>query len=261
MFCTKCGNQITDGSSFCPSCGNNLNTSNVQISYRQRDIAQPIYNNYALNQRAQERTAEINEVRKMINYFSQKTDTYNQYDDVCNQLSRMPASYGAKKIVWGVILSVIGGFFLLEAFSALLSGGSNGATGFLALFILSLPFFGAGALLIVLHITGSKNYQNRMAILNESFDQLSTELMDYYNAYGYCPIGPEYTNPSNLVVILDTIQSGRANNVSEAINILVEDAHRNNMEAIARQTAVNTAAAARGARAGAIFSAANFFLK
>ena len=96
-------------------------------------------------------------------------------------------------------------------------------------------------------------------VLESKEEKFCEELYQYYLNYGYCLVSAEYTNPSNLLAILHTIESGRADTIKEAINILVEDAHRNNMEALATQTAVASAAAARGATAAAVFSAANFF--
>ena len=60
---------------------------------------------------------------------------------------------------------------------------------------------------------------------------------------------------------MDTMNSGRADTIKEAVNILVEDAHRNNMEAYARSAAISADNAARGARTAAVFAAANLFIR
>ena len=74
-------------------------------------------------------------------------------------------------------------------------------------------------------------------------------------------VGGEYTNPKIISAIADIVRQGRAETPKEAINIMIDTAHKNRMEMFARQTVANTAAAARGARASAVFCAANFFLK
>lgn len=250
MFCPNCGNQLPDNSSFCPSCGQNLNAAVPAVQQTQQ--VQQVYGG---NQRQQQRMAEINELNRMINYFSQKSAEYDEYDLIANNMARLSLGYSTKKMVWGIILSVFGFIFTLGGIASV---ADNGAP---VLLIFGLIVLAVGVLLIVLHVTGRAKFVKDRDYAYMRFDQLSDELNSYYQAYGYCPVGAEYTNPSNLAVILDTIRSGRADTTMDAINILVEDAHRNNMEAMARQTAVNTAAAARGARAGAIFSAANFFLK
>ena len=275
MFCPKCGNQVADGNAFCPSCGNNMSAAPAPAVQQQAYAPQPQqqayapqpqqYGGYAASQRSQVRTGELNEMRRMIDYFSKKTDQYNEYDRVNDELVYLSRGYSVKKMVWGIILAVIGFvqviYSILQVAAYSRYGSNSGTTVAVVFLVLGIIILGLGGLLIFLHIRGRKAYLDRVAYANMRFDQLSEELIDYYNAYGYCPMGPEYTNPSNLAVIYDTIQSGRADTTMDAINILVEDAHRNNMEAIARQTAVNTAVAARGATAGAVFSAANFFLK
>ena len=99
-------------------------------------------------------------------------------------------------------------------------------------------------------------------------NELAQELTQHFRAYGYCPVGPEYTNPSILQQIMSVIQSGRAETPKEAINVLLDDAHKSSMEFAAMLTARNAQAAAEyaqgaaaGATASAVFSAANFFLK
>ena len=104
-------------------------------------------------------------------------------------------------------------------------------------------------------------FKKRAAKTFQRYDEVTAELFDYYQQYGTCLVGSEYTNPSNLITIMNTIKSGRADTTKDAINLLLEDTYRNNMQRIAAQAARSAAAAARGARVGAVFSAANFFLK
>lgn len=235
MFCSNCGKENADGAKFCNSCGATLAI----------DV-----NQSAHGQRQQTRNSEIMEIDRMIRYFSQKSEQYKEYDELGDFLTRYTKGKHYTLLIWGIILVVLG----LIVIGAIVNTSGTGSTAVLAC-ILLLP----GAGMIVGHIFYAKNFDNKMSYSLARYAELSQELLDHYNNYGICSVGAEYTNPANLSVIKATIESGRADTIKEAINILIDDAHRNNMEQIAAQTARNTAVAARGTTVAAVFSAANFF--
>lgn len=250
MYCQNCGTPVADGTRFCPNCGQNCAGGNIPVQQNYGAPAQPYYGN-AVEQRAAVRRDETAELQKMIRYFSQKSAQYEEYDYVC---ARIDPRYLRKRtglLVWGIIISVLGLIVTIAV-------GSSGAAG--AIFSGILILFGGIGMIVGFALSSSARNRNYQAALIR-FDELTEELYQHYLNYGYCLVSAEYTNPSNLVAILQTIESGRADTIKEAVNILVEDAHRNNMESYARQTAISSAAAARGANAAAVFSAANFFLK
>ena len=234
MFCNQCGRHNPDGAKFCNSCG--------------APLAAP--SNAAMQQRQQDRNAEMEELQKMIHYFSQKGALYEEYDRVCAAIDRTAKGKHYALLVWGIIVSALGMFFF-----AMLRTGEPAYSALAA-----IPFL-IGQAMIVGHIVYAVSFDKKKAQLNRRYDELSAALFEHYKAYGYCAVGPEYTNPSNLTAILNTIRSGRADSIKEALNVLVNDAYRNNMQQLAAQTARSAAAAARGAKTGAVFSAANFFLK
>lgn len=241
MFCNQCGKQNPDGVQFCHSCGAPLAANS----------------NVAMQQRQQNRNAEMEELQRMIYYFSQNGAMYEEYDRVCAALDRTAKGKRHALLVWGIIISSIG---LLILSMVLPMGLSRGSDYYAAIAIAAFPFL-IGQAMIVGYIVYAVNFNKKAAQLYQRYDELSFALIENYKAYGYCAVGPEYTNPSNLTAILNTIRSGRADSIKEALNVLVNDAYRNNMQQLAAQTARSAAAAARGAKAGAVFSAANFFLK
>ena len=184
----------------------------------------------------------------MISYFSKVSDKYAEYERVCVALDPRNKRKRVGLLVWGIIIAVIGLTFA-EAFNH----SSQGMSTFGVITILG------GVAMIIGYIASSSARNTNYDDAYKRFNQLTNELLRYYQGYGPCLVSAEYTNPNNLVAIRDTISSGRADNIKEALNVLIDDAHRNNMEAFARQSAISSAAAARGATAAAIFSAANLF--
>lgn len=233
MFCHHCGAQNPDGVTFCGACG------------------KPVADSTQRNSRQTTRNTEVMELERMIRYFSQKAAEYEEYDRLGAQIRSSKGKH-VSLLVWGIIAVCIG-FTII----GLASGSSDDAFKLIVASAVIVP----GAAMIVGHIFYAKNYDKKAAQTRSRYEALGRELMDYYQAYGVCSVGAEYTNPANLAAIRDTILSGRADTIKEAINVLVDDAYRNSMQQYAAQTALNTAAAARGAKASAVFAAANFFIK
>ena len=293
MYCYNCGMQFQDSINFCPNCGAQINPANGNAVTTVGQKGRP-----SVLDRGATRESEINEVKKMLNYFSVKTEQYNEYDNVCRELYRLKKGRRMSCAVWGWILTIAGivsigfsafnwiisgfgnyiprqqttitygdGYSIYEDFGSLKTPASSpwfflAVIAFFVLFAV-LP----GVLMIIVDKKKiKKGYNDELAYYSNRYCDLCDELYDHYLKYGNCSIGPEFTNPSNLQVILNTILSGRADTTKEAINVLVEDAHRKRMENYAAQTAefaqkaaVNAGRAARASTVGAVFSAANFF--
>lgn len=237
MYCNNCGMQNPDGATYCNGCGKPITVKPETDSN---------------NDRKSNRNSEIIALERMIRYFSKMSDKYDEYDRLTSKLNLYSKGKHHALLIWGIILLVVGSL----VFSATSAQFSNGINGFLSLVCL-LP----GGGMIVGYIFYSRNFNRNIYRFTEERDMIAEELMEYYNNYGECSVGAEYTNPVNLSIIKDTIQSGRADTIKEAINILIDDTYRNKMQQLATQTAANTAATARATKATAVFSAANFFLK
>lgn len=83
---------------------------------------------------------------------------------------------------------------------------------------------------------------------------IENQLEVYYRDYGYCPIGIEFCDPDIIKSLADVVRTGRADTIKEAINVLLDDAHKTTMEMEARFTS-------QAAGTTAAFSAASFFFK
>lgn len=235
MFCSNCGKENPDSAAFCNGCGSSLAMRQADNGSRQRT-----------------RNAELTELERLMRYFRQMSAQYEEYDRLFEQINQSAKGKHYALLVWGIIVTVIGGLISSVAFSQM----SIDQKGWIALCCL-LP----GAAMIAGHIFYAKNFDAKRAQALRRFEEVGAELTEHYQNYGVCSVGAEYTNPANLQVIHNTIQSGRADTIKEAINLLIDDAYRNNMQQFAAQTARNTAAAAKGTKAAAVFAAANFFLK
>lgn len=249
MYCPKCGTQIEDGSSFCISCGSKI-TVIASNQETQHNYVSP------LEQRINIRKSECEEIEKMIPYFSQKQDTYDEYDKTCAQLKPVFSTLITITLTLGIVSLAIGSLTLLISYSCVGNEQLFGSRFFPAI-IFILIGLGSIAMCIVFKKLQNNYYQKTIRRINE----LSSELYQHYKGYGYCTVSAEYTNPSILRIILKTIESGRADTIKEAINILLENAHRNQMEEYARRTAISAAYAASSASTAAFFSGASFFLK
>ena len=238
MFCQKCGNQVDNSAGFCPVCGNSVSTSNSQ----QRRMS-------SVQVRQQNRQDELDEINKMIDYFSQKQPQYDEYDAVCARLDPYYLRKRPSLMIWGLVSIAVG----IMCFSG----------GIIPVGI--ILFLGAGGLIFAF-VKSTQARTRNYAEASQRYYELSDELYKYYCDYGPCLVSAGYSNPSNLAAIRQTIQSGRADTIADALNILLDDEHKAAMEAYSARTAASAQEAARSAGVaannaafGAVFSAANFF--
>ncbi|MBO5783787.1 MAG: zinc ribbon domain-containing protein [Clostridia bacterium] len=232
MFCPHCGQQIADGSAFCSVCGKS--TTNVAPA--------PVIDYQAQKQAV--RQSEISSLSRALDHFNQKRDEFTEYDCVCELVNHYAQGAKGALLVWGIIIATAGLLMLMvpEAF-----------IGALTAFVVpgGAMIFGG----IMMKVKNRKNY----AYFQQEYARLSEELYNHYVSYPNCPVGPEYANPEILEIILGVLQSGRADTIKEAINLLIDDAERSEMSEYLEMIEQNTAAINAQTRVAAVFAAANFF--
>ena len=232
MFCPHCGQQIADGSAFCSVCGKS--TTNV--------AAAPVMDFQA--QKMAVRQSEISAMKQALDHFNQKRDEFIEYDYVCELVNHYAQGAKGALLVWGIIIATAGLLMLMvpEAF-----------VGSLVAFVIpgAAMIFGG----IMMKVKNRKNY----AYFQQEYARLSEELYNHYVSYPNCPVGPEYANPEILETILGVLQSGRADTIKEALNLLIDDAERSEMSEYLNMIEQNTAAINAQTRVAAVFAAANFF--
>lgn len=237
MFCSFCGTQLADGSAFCSSCGKQLDMS-VAAPVQ---VVQPSYQ----DQKNAVRDSELAVMQSLYNHFSQATEDYEAYDACCELVNYYSKGAKSSLLVWGCIIATFGIIACLapEAFLGALIG-----------------FLIPGAAMIVGGILMKKANRKNYKEYLELYDQLSNSLAQHYANYPNCPVGPEYTNPVILDAMMSILQSGRADTIKECINILIDTARQNEIDAYLDEIERNTAQTEANSRAAAVFLAADFFL-
>ncbi len=277
-FCSNCGAQVDAGSRFCMSCGSPVEQTPVAPAPTPAPVYAPVS---SIAHQGNIRQESIVEINRMIQYFSKKQAQYDEYDDCCEKISyysnpRARVSVGGGRgtpfKVFGLIMTIGGGVFCLAslatiaAYSTASRYGASADSGTVAVMVVPWIILAAGIALLVLSGIKGRAYVGRVNAERERllkhyedrYDALANELNTYFMNYGYCPVAASYTNPRILELIREPINLGRADTIKEAINVMIMDSHNSEMELQATLAAQSAASAARGAKAAAFFSAANF---
>ena len=190
------------------------------------------------------RQRSLKDMEQMIGYFGAKKQWYDDFDAVSAEVEERTARSFAGWIGAAVISAAIGIFS--EAFF----------------------FYIAAAGFVVLMILLKKNNKDKLAKAVERQNLIGSKLQAYYEEYGYCPVGLEYTKPATLNALYELIRKGRASEPGDAINIYLADLNQQEMLRMqqetmeaAKETAKNTKKAAKAARRSASYATANFWLK
>ena len=218
-FCSNCGCELSSTTKFCPSCGTAIGNVAVAVKEKEETVAAT-----AISKR---------DMAFLYTYFLQKDNEYKEYDALSVKITK----YGKlRKYISVLFLAVFG---IVPATSEV---SKELSTVLSALWI--ILDIGVIVGLKILLSSKLKKSKARMEELNQI-------LSEHYNAYGSCPIGIEYTRPSDIAQIQDVIRSGRAETISEALNIIIDDIHKANMERHAAETEAATKEAAKSAKAAA----------
>lgn len=229
-FCKNCGTDL-NGAKFCSNCGASA-------------AGEVAAHGYAAPVGADVRQRSLVDMENMLKYFGAKKQWYDDFDAVSAEVAdRSARSFGGWIV--GAVISLIIGIFSKAIF----------------FFILPAPF-------IALFILLKKKNSDKLKIATDRQNKIMNRLQTYYDEYGYCPVGLEYTKPSTLQALYDLVRKGRASNPGDAINIYLADIEQAEMRrlqeeatAAAKETAKNTKKIARTSRKAAIYSGASFWFK
>ena len=257
MFCMKCGAQCPDGAAFCPSCGCASNTTsgnvapapamdyNAQMMQAQMMQAQQ----YQMQKNAI-RQSELDSINRAYAHFNLKRETFQNYDKVGVCLNYYLRGAKSALIVWGAIITALSCVILFP----LVSDGGSGSVVFIISLIIGLGMIAGGVLMKVNNKKKCRQYENE-------YIRLSQELNDHYNAYPMCPIGAEYSNPEIIEVIMKIMNSGRADTVRDAINVMIAEINQAEMNAYLQNIEAYSRSTAASSKTTAVFAAASFFIK
>lgn len=99
------------------------------------------------------------------------------------------------------------------------------------------PLFLIGVGLIIAFIINANVKRSKRKKFQKESDELLDELWNNYISYGPCLLGFEFTIPDDLTEIRDLLLSGRANNIRDAVNTMLDDKHKRQLESFAAATA------------------------
>lgn len=204
---------------FCKQCGADLNGAKFCPN-----CGSPVEDNGATPMNQRQRS--MAEMERMMQYFGQKKQQYDEFEKVTKEV----ADRSAESFVGGIILAVICaaiGYFSKKYF-----------------WFVGVPLF-----LLMYFVKTNKN-KKALAIAVDRRNALGEELQAHFDAYGYAPVGFEYTRPQTLAAIYDIIRKGRASTAEDAINLYLNDQHQEKMLQLQKETAAaakESAAAAKEA--------------
>lgn len=188
------------------------------------------------------RQRSLADMENMRRYFGAKKAQYDEYDAVSAEVKERRAYSSIGWIAGIVICAVIGLFW-------------------------PVAFLGVAACIVFLVLRKKQN-KEKLAVAMKREEELATELKQYFQAYGYCPVGFEYTKPAALDALYEIISIGRASNPGDAINLLISDENTREMRRLqeeateaAKETAKYTKKAAKSSKRAAGYAAADFWLK
>lgn len=221
MFCRNCGAALQNGASFCSICG-------MQHGYTTNDQSN---NEYQIQKNAV-RQREMIFLDKAIKHFSLKRNDFADYDNACEGINYYSKKRGLGLFITGIVLFVlsvlasiflyfmINVFKLAAEFSESQSVFAVGKASVWSWFTILLIFVIIPALIftiigacIKMSNTKKKNY------FEDAYSDLSQELYAHYRSYLSCPVEAAHCNPQVLEKLMSIILSGKADTVSEALNI------------------------------------------
>ena len=241
--------------------------------------ATPVAMSFVDQQMANKQEA-IKELNRMIAYFGPRQDRYDEYDRCGEKIEyfqkkrprvRVSQGKGIAFLVIGIILAVVSlpiGLVsctfseLSYEFNMADESAVNGS-----IIIWGLAFL-LGIAFIIISCVKRKKYHE--AVSNERynqrykyerrFDEISAMLTTHYKNFGPCVTGPSYTNPRILRALRDSINSGRADTIKEAINLLHTDARNSALDIQSKMNTRATSGGGRTPKTVTFFPASSFHL-
>ena len=218
MFCQKCGASVEGGATVCQSCGADITDRS------EKSVDEQV----SLNKNCDVREKDIDEMKRSVDHFSQKRAEYNEYDNVVFLVGQM-IKIGKRHslLIWGIILLVlnVAGLSMGGKLLSFFPGDKERLYSAICIALFVANIIGSCLLIgsyVVYTIRRNRHYEYCV----ERLSSLTGELNRHYHAYGECPLAADYTNPSNLIAVLELLESGGANSIKEALAILTDKSER-----------------------------------
>ena len=257
-FCKQCGADL-QGANFCPVCGAPANEQ-AALSRQGGGVVYPSAKSL--------RQETLQELKQLNDCFGSKADLYLELDDVEERVSN-GKRFPIVQIIM-IALGIIGLIFAVKlsfGTATFSSAGVELSSG--QIFLANLFTFVFSSIIpVILLIFGIRGYKKRSKKYGEEYnallirrDWLTNELKTNFEAYPACPISYEYTHPRILNILTSYIQSGRANTITDAVNLLHDELYKQEMLDQAAATRAAAEEAKNEARWASTASTINLFKK
>lgn len=168
---------------------------------------------------ADNRTAALREMDKIMDHFDAVSSEFDELDSVSDRINALGRkNYNGLTGAWICFLSV--------AILCFICGGMS----------LGIGLTVVAAVFILAEVFGKKQDRQLMEDLIAERKRLSRILMEAYEEYPNCPVGIEYCRQGVLYDLYEYLRKGRAETIKEAINLLEADEHNAQMKQIAIDT-------------------------
>ncbi|MPM54725.1 hypothetical protein SDC9_101505 [bioreactor metagenome] len=99
---------------------------------------------------------------------------------------------------------------------------------------------------------------NKRLSIEEELESKENELKSYFDSYKKSVVSFEYSNPKTINLLKHSISSGRADNIKEAINCMLDDYHKQQLLIKQDEIVENSKVAANAAKRTAVYSLGTF---
>lgn len=246
MNCPHCQKELVPGTAFCSNCGRQVAPQAAPVypdPYTQQ------YQQYQ-QQRGEVRRRELNELGRLHQYFSRKQGVYDAYDQTCGGILHYARGTSNALLIWGCILFSL----FMIVYIGFLTGEFDSDLDTLGI-VLGIPGFLMLAGGIIMKVVNRSKYNK----CREMYELYSVELYQYYLGCPNCPIGPEYTNPQILAKLMNIINSGRCDTISDSINCMIADSNYATITKYCQDILENTAQINANTRVATIFAPTRLF--
>ncbi len=258
-FCTDCGTQLEDAAKFCAKCGKVQTVKETQEQLNPNckiegqggentKFEQKNCNQSGTTNCASEKNNLLDELENASQYFEQKQSSYDNFINLEDRKIRLKKPNGFALFVVGVILAFL--FYCIISFNFYELDGW---------ILILVSFVGFGVVLpIMIFNKGNAKVKNQLVSIDQKSSEIETVLHEHFNAYHNSPVSYEYSNPRVIAILKTYISSGRADNIKEAINCLIDDYHKQQMLSKQDEIAKNSKDTANAASFASLFVAGTF---
>lgn len=224
-YCVNCGAELVKDSNYCTKCGKRVVDATADNPNSEKPVSISD-NNFKSFVNAGSKEDVIRNLEQLEHYFSSKEKQYNIRNGYINYFNTVKKP--------GVFAWILAGGALSFVFYFLLYGITSIDIGLIGFF----------CVWIAITIGGYFHFKNKtQRNINNTriaLEKLENELKEHYARAPNCIIAFEYSEPEIIRRLIVLLNNGRADTLKEAINVMLDDIHKqamlNKQEEIAKSS-------------------------